>query len=106
MEIVFKPSALKDLKSINTKDAVKIVAKIEDMENMFLDSKFSGNLSLWKPYGVKKMEKMFSGCPAPKPYWTKFENEVNPGRAMQAYDLYTKLNNIANKNNSIKKSKI
>ena len=33
MEIEFKPSAVKDLKSINSKDSVKIVAKIEDMEN-------------------------------------------------------------------------
>lgn len=33
MEIEFKPSAIKDLKLLNSKDAVKIIAKIEDMES-------------------------------------------------------------------------
>jgi mRNA interferase RelE/StbE len=33
MEIEFKPSALKDLRSINKKDAIKILTKIEDMKD-------------------------------------------------------------------------
>lgn len=33
MEIVFKPSALKDLRSINNKVPIKILTKIEDMKD-------------------------------------------------------------------------
>jgi mRNA interferase RelE/StbE len=33
MEIEFKPSALKDLRSINNKNAIKILIKIENMKD-------------------------------------------------------------------------
>jgi hypothetical protein len=79
------------------------VSKVEDMANLFKNSKFTKDISDWKPYSLTNGEEMFSECHAPIPYWAKIENLEQRNKAIEIYHLNRQLNNELSENNNISK---
>lgn len=75
------------------------------MSNLFLDSKFNGDISQWNVANVSDMECMFEDCESSQiPYWAKIENTTKRQKAILEYQdilnnkrfLEQKINNELN----------
>jgi surface protein len=99
------------------------VSKVKTMNGMFLGAKFNQDISIWKPYRLEAQDDILKDCPAPVPYWLKYEvkydhspftleppsDEIYKERrkAIDTYHLAKELNNeLSQKNNSGRKIKI
>lgn len=69
------------------------VSNVIDMFGMFGSSSFNGDLSNWKPYKLDDNQIMFQDCPAPIPYWDKFDKNRDRRKAIECYQLHQELDN-------------
>ena len=58
---------------------------VEDMSCMFTASQFNGDISGWEISKVDYIEQMFEDCPAPRPYWSKYEDIKRRKIVIQEY---------------------
>jgi hypothetical protein len=49
------------------------VSHVQDMRSMFKDSKFNGNISKWDVSSVEDAERMFDNCPIKDAHKPKFK---------------------------------
>jgi surface protein len=83
------------------------VSNLVDISYMFFESKFNQNLSEWTPYNLDYPGSPFFQCPAPVPYWAKFDDYMQRKHAIDNYKLNKVLNSeLNNINNEPKKPKI
>ena len=93
-----------DLTKFNGNISQWNVSNVKFMYAMFSDSKFTKNLTNWKPYKAD-IDEMFDDCNAPIPYWhikDLDERKLLIDNFVEKQKLNDKLNNKLNNDLSIK----
>jgi surface protein len=70
------------------------VSKVEKMVFIFTNSQFKGNINEWKPYSLdsNSVSSMFYVSDTLKPYWAKYEHQLERNNAIASYHLEKDLN--------------
>lgn len=78
------------------------VQSVEKIQEIFCHSKFTQDLSDWKPLNLQTSLSAFTGCNAPIPYWAFYEDNQNMKKAIDNYELSKILSCKENNNLKIK----
>lgn len=84
------------------------VSKVKTMDLMFKDSKFTQDLSDWKPYSLISFVDMFDSNVGNIPYWAEIEDKELRNKTISSYSLEKQLEKelITNNGDNKKKPKI